>query len=304
MGDKEPYLQAYKRTYRLAVMSLLKDRIKQARKHAGLTQRELADAVGVSQPVISQLEKGDNLQSVHLLKIAVACSVNAAWLADGEGEMASNKLGESAGHYGANSVARRSTMDLIEGMLATKAGKALSPEARNLLMSAAQDAPEDQPSRSNVVTGDFTRNGRVADGDILIPQYDIRASMGHGQVPAEYAEFIRNVAVNAAEMEKLGLSYTSQTSLSIITGWGQSMEPTINDKDPLIIDRGVDEFAGDGVYVLTWDGDLYIKRLQKADVPDHLDMISDNKNHKDRVVPVDDVRIHAKVLYIWNGKKA
>ena len=126
--------------------------------------------------------------------------------------------------------------------------------------------------------------------------------MGHGQVPADYAEFVRNVVVSVPQLEKLGLEYTSPANLSIITGWGQSMEGTINDKDPVIVDRGVTESAGDGVYVLTWDDHRYIKRLQKADAG-NFDLISDNPKHKDRTVPVGDVTIHARRLYVWSGKK-
>ncbi|WP_238934079.1 helix-turn-helix domain-containing protein, partial [Pseudomonas aeruginosa] len=80
--NKEAYLQVHKGAYRLLRMSALKDRIKLARKHADLTQRQLAEAVGVSQPVISQLEKGENLQRVHLLKIANVCGVDPEWLAE------------------------------------------------------------------------------------------------------------------------------------------------------------------------------------------------------------------------------
>jgi len=36
------------------------DEIEQARKDAGLTQGELADAVGISQPAYSQIKSGNN----------------------------------------------------------------------------------------------------------------------------------------------------------------------------------------------------------------------------------------------------
>ncbi|MBU1282739.1 MAG: S24 family peptidase [Gammaproteobacteria bacterium] len=185
-------------------------------------------------------------------------------------------------------------------MIKQHSGKSLSAAAQERMAKAVAESLSETPS--NVITGDFSRPAKLTDGDILIPQYDVRASMGHGQVPADYVDFVRNVVVSGPQLERLGLEYTSPANLSIITGWGQSMEGTINDKDPVIVDRGVTEFAGDGVYVLTWAGDLYIKRLQKADA-DSFDMISDNEKHKDRVVPVGDVTIHAKVLLVWNAKK-
>lgn len=288
-------MQGHKRAYRLAVMSNLKDRIKSARAHAGLTQLELARTVGVSQPVISQLEKGENLQSVHLVKIASACSVDAAWLAEGVGEMIPG---------GSDSITAKpgeSSAEIVRRML-ERSGRNLPAETRDLIMSAVEAGSDQSSPANNVITGDFSRPARLTDGDVLIPQYDVRASMGHGQVPADYVDFVRNVVVSGPQLERLGLEYTSPANLSIITGWGQSMEGTINDKDPVIVDRGVTEFAGDGVYVLTWAGDLYIKRLQKADA-DRFDMISDNEKHKDRTVPVEDVTIHAKVLLVWNAKK-
>jgi transcriptional regulator with XRE-family HTH domain len=80
-------LQAHKRTYRFGAMTSLAERIKKARGHAKLTQRALAQRVGVEQPVISQLETGKNLQSAFLSKIAHVCGVNAIWLSDEIGPM-------------------------------------------------------------------------------------------------------------------------------------------------------------------------------------------------------------------------
>lgn len=79
-------MQGHKCAYRFGDMNLAQ-RMKAARKHAGLTQRQLADAVKVEQPLISQLETGKTLKSAHIAQIAKACRVSAIWLASGEGEM-------------------------------------------------------------------------------------------------------------------------------------------------------------------------------------------------------------------------
>lgn len=86
LGKKEPYLQAHKWTYRVGGMTLA-ERIKAARKHAGLTQRQLAEAAKVEQPLISQLETGKTLKTAHIAQLAKACRVSALWLASGEGAM-------------------------------------------------------------------------------------------------------------------------------------------------------------------------------------------------------------------------
>ena len=155
---------------------------------------------------------------------------------------------------------------------------------------------------SNVVAADFSSKGRLKNGELSIPQYNVRGALGHGQLPADYTEIIRHVTAHESLFSGRGISFTKAENLAIITGFGQSMEGTINDGDPLIVDRGINHFIGDGIYVLTWDGLLYIKRLQKHS-PDRFDMISDNKLHKDQVINIADVTIHARVLLVWNAKK-
>ena len=127
--------------------------------------------------------------------------------------------------------------------------------------------------------------------------------MGHGQVPADYNEAVRNLVVREEILREKGVTYTSPSALAMITGWGQSMEGTINDKDLVIVDRGINEFIAEGIYVITWHQELYIKRLMRLD-EDHFRLISDNKHYENQTARIDDVTIHAKVLLIWNAKKA
>ncbi|VVO24407.1 XRE family transcriptional regulator [Pseudomonas fluorescens] len=65
----------------------LSERIKKARKAAGLTQAQLAELVGIAQTAVSQLESGKTLRSSYLIQIARECGVNSNWLASGEGDM-------------------------------------------------------------------------------------------------------------------------------------------------------------------------------------------------------------------------
>lgn len=64
-----------------------KDRLKTARKNAGLTQTALAAATGIDQTSISDLERGKSQSTSYVAKIATICGVSPIWLADGIGEM-------------------------------------------------------------------------------------------------------------------------------------------------------------------------------------------------------------------------
>ncbi len=62
----------------------LSERIRSSRKKVGLTQAQLAEVVGVSQPVINDLEAGKANGSSHLTRIAAALGVDPNWLDSGE----------------------------------------------------------------------------------------------------------------------------------------------------------------------------------------------------------------------------
>ncbi|MFH3991222.1 helix-turn-helix domain-containing protein, partial [Acinetobacter baumannii] len=75
----------------------LKDRIKAARKHAHLSQVQLAQAVGMTQTSISDLERGKSRATSFVAQIAGACGVNPLWLAEGRGEMLAERGQANAG---------------------------------------------------------------------------------------------------------------------------------------------------------------------------------------------------------------
>src|SRR5574343_386140 len=60
------------------------ERLRFARKRARMTQAQLAERVGVSQAIISQLETGAYDKTVYAAQLAFACDVPAAWLAAGK----------------------------------------------------------------------------------------------------------------------------------------------------------------------------------------------------------------------------
>jgi transcriptional regulator with XRE-family HTH domain len=62
------------------------ERLYLARTHANLTQRSLADKVGLSQSNINGLEKTGQ-GSAKTARIAQVCGVRVEWLADGKGPM-------------------------------------------------------------------------------------------------------------------------------------------------------------------------------------------------------------------------
>ncbi|MDD2113797.1 S24 family peptidase [Pseudomonas asiatica] len=186
-----------------------------------------------------------------------------------------------------------SAADMVRNMLA-KQGKNLPESARAQLMAAAEASDQ-----GNVITVDFSRPGLVGD-EVRIAHYDVRAAMGNGQATHDYPEMLKDIRVSPSHLRELGVEFEEHFHLKVVTGWGQSMEPTIKHRDPLIVNINVREFVGDGIYLFVWDDLLYIKRLQVAD-EEHYEMISDNPRHKDRLIRRDMTYIQARVLLVWNA---
>lgn len=65
---------------------MLKDRLKEARKRAKKSQKDVVAAVGITQSALSQLETGLVSSSSHLPSIAKYLGVDAYWLQTGQGQ--------------------------------------------------------------------------------------------------------------------------------------------------------------------------------------------------------------------------
>lgn len=72
--------------------STIQERLKLAREEAGLTQVEMAERAGMTQPNYSQLERGINQSSKMLPQLAFVLGVRPHWLATGEGPKTEGEL--------------------------------------------------------------------------------------------------------------------------------------------------------------------------------------------------------------------
>ena len=61
-------------------MSTLAERLRIARKKAGMTQEGLAKAAGVTREAIAQIETGRTLRTRDIMDLAKALDVSPAWL--------------------------------------------------------------------------------------------------------------------------------------------------------------------------------------------------------------------------------
>ncbi|KQT67862.1 S24 family peptidase [Pseudomonas sp. Leaf434] len=191
-------------------------------------------------------------------------------------------------------VSTLSAADMVRQML-DKQGKGLTDTARQRLMAAAE-----ADDAGGAIEIDYYRPGVVGD-EVWIAHYDVRAAMGGGQIPHDYPEMLQDVRVSPQHLREMGVEFKEHFHLKMVTGWGQSMAPTIKHRDPLLVDISIREFVGDGIYMFSWEGHIYIKRLQWIG-DDQIKMISDNDRHPPQTIRADETFIQARVLLVWNSQ--
>lgn len=137
------------------------------------------------------------------------------------------------------------------------------------------------------------------DGIVSVPLLEVRASAGSGFI--NFSEQVVRRIDFFEDWLKQNVRYTNQDNLDMISASGDSMKPTINSGDILLIDHGINEVLYDSIYVAMVNGELYVKRFQKTPSRTLL-MISDNKKYQSfELKPEDDIRIIGRVVYYWTG---
>ncbi len=188
-----------------------------------------------------------------------------------------------------------STTDVVRDMLARA-----SRLPESLKQKILEVAEQPEGGKTNVIVADFSRPGKVGD-EVWIAHYDIRGAMGGGEVTHDYPEMLQDVRVSPSQLRSMGVEFAEHYHLKMITGWGQSMSPTIKHGDPLLVNINIREFVGDGIYLFSYQGFEYIKRLQKKG-KDQYKMLSDNTLHPPEDIWAEETYIQAKVLLVWNSQ--
>lgn len=92
--------------------------------------------------------------------------------------------------------------------------------------------------------------------------------------------------------------------LKFIHAYGDSMAPTLNSGDVLLVDTGVTDVKIDGIYVLRAHERLFVKRVRQR-LDGRYEISSDNPTHKtvDILNGDHEVSVAGRVLWAWNGRK-
>ncbi len=128
---------------------------------------------------------------------------------------------------------------------------------------------------------------------VYLPRNSVRNSAGRGTVQSR--QIVDYLALKAEWLRRrLGVD---PKNLILVEMVGDSMSPTIDEGDLLLVDLRDPRFRHDGVYVLRAGGELSIKRIQRR--PDgRLIIRNDNSAYEPAVVAAESVNVVGHVLWI------
>lgn len=120
------------------------------------------------------------------------------------------------------------------------------------------------------------------EGYVYLEHYDVQSSAGHG-TPVTYEPNVKRMLVAEKWVSDFLGRYVTD-KIKLIDNKGVSMHPTINDGDVLLVDISCTYYDGDGIYIISDDGELKTKRLIKEEGV--LRIVSDNPSnaYKERVI--------------------
>lgn len=172
-------------------------------------------------------------------------------------------------------------------------------------LSPSRDVPSKKIDESKIAAntpfpgGDEAESG-LDDRYAFIPQYDAKAAAGLGSENPH----VERRSTLAFKREWLKVKGVNPKHLIVIYADGESMWPTINDRDVLLIDRSKVEPADGQIFVLAHGEKTIVKRLVQSPIGSWF-LRSDNEDkddHPDRSFLRSDANEHRIIgKVIWRG---
>lgn len=206
-------------------------RVKEARKKAGLSQLQLAEAIGVKQPTISELERGESQSSSYLIQIAQECDVDPIWLQTGA--IVLDESHKSGSHKAG------STDSVVAENKTAYVGFTATPIGAFDLWDSSTPLGQDE---------------------IEIPFYrEVELSAGSGSsVVKENTGFKLRFAKSTLKRQGVSADHAACVVVS-----GNSMQPVLPDKATVGIDTANTKVKDGEMYAVDHDGLLRVKILYR-----------------------------------------
>ncbi|MFT4925596.1 MAG: phage repressor protein C with HTH and peptisase S24 domain [Phenylobacterium sp.] len=143
--------------------------------------------------------------------------------------------------------------------------------------------------------------GEVIDKDLVFaPMFDVQASAGYGSLVGS-EDITESFGFNKSWLSSQ--LRVSSDNIAFVTVSGESMQPTLDDGDMILVDLSDQQVRAEDIYLLQTDGSLMTKRLKKARNGE-LQVISDNPQYPSwSIKPSEDEQSQVVGKVVWCGRK-
>jgi len=248
--------------------STMFDRIQRRLKALNLTERKASMMAAGNPDLIRNLkrERSRSPRAGVLLKLAKVLHTSPAWLLTGVGpEVVSDEMSsEDVAYNMSGDDSQRIVISKVQRFKGQFPGSQPEVDAR------AGASPTGQIGEPEIVAlrhGDSTIGHRVL-AEWVIPKDYLRHEL-----------------------------HASPSNIIILEVVGDSMLPTLQPGDRILIDYGHTRLSPDGLYVIDEGEGPIVKRVQvvRRSDPPEIEVISDNPNHKTYTMPISDLTVVGRV---------
>lgn len=136
----------------------------------------------------------------------------------------------------------------------------LEPEKINRIIHGKRKLSAQEYIKAQHFFGDKTMQFKVEEiiDVVHIPLYDVRVAAGVG-APMGEAMVEKHISVGRTYIEQY--TQTQISKLAFIKVEGDSMSPTVNDKEIVLFDFSVNKYVGPGIYLIILADVAHIKRI-------------------------------------------
>lgn len=145
------------------------------------------------------------------------------------------------------------------------------------------------------------QTGELPNKDLVYaPLFDVEASAGGG-APVLNEDITDNFAFNKQWLSSQ--LRVSSENIAFVTVSGDSMEPTLDDGDLILVDMSHQQVQREGIFLVQNHDGLFAKRLKQAR-DGGLQVISDNPEYPSWLIsPADDEQSRVVGKVVWCGRK-
>lgn len=171
--------------------------------------------------------------------------------------------------------------------------------------NAGQKGEEFMTPQKGLINSQIQRSQieAMANPNLSVPLLSAVGSMGNGEGLHYDVDQIIDVMTVSRNWVNANFRVKPEF-LRVVTGAGDSMSPTFEHGDLLLVDTSHKRADIDGVYAMSANDRLYIKRVRQK-ITGEFEISSDNPTVKtvDVLTGQTEVTILGRVIYSWRGKK-